>query len=66
MLWNAFDSADNSEISEAKQKELVPLKRFGTTEEISDVVLFLASDASSFMTGSLVVVDGGATAWYGL
>jgi cyclopentanol dehydrogenase len=36
-----------------------PLKRVGQPEEVSYVVLFLASDESSYMTGSEVVVDGG-------
>jgi len=37
----------------------VPMKRFGKPEEVSDLVLFLASDDASYMTGSTVVVDGG-------
>jgi NAD(P)-dependent dehydrogenase (short-subunit alcohol dehydrogenase family) len=66
LLRNWIDaSADPAGIEEAQTKPVL-LKRFGRPEEIAEVALFLASDASSFMTGSVVVVDGGATAWYGL
>ena len=37
----------------------VPMKRVGKSEEVSNLVLFLASDKSSYMTGSTVVIDGG-------
>lgn len=40
-----------------------PMGRLGKPEEIASVMLFLASDASSFMTGSVVIADGGYTAW---
>ncbi len=39
----------------------IALRRFGTPEEIADVVVFCASPRASFMTGSNVLVDGGAT-----
>lgn len=39
----------------------VPLRRFGTPEEIADLIVFLSSDRAAFITGSCVVVDGGQT-----
>lgn len=66
MLREWIDASADPQALEETQKSPVLLKRFGTPEEIAEVALFMASDASSFMTGALIVADGGATAWYGL
>lgn len=40
-----------------------PMARLGEPEEVASVVLFLASDAASLMTGAIVLADGGYTCW---
>jgi len=47
---------------EQTYRQRVPLGRFGTVEDIAYGVLYLASDESSFVTGSELVIDGGSTA----
>ncbi len=51
---------DDTEL--ATMKARVPLGRFGSAEDIAYGVLYLASDESSFVTGSELVIDGGRTA----
>src|ERR1700744_140384 len=43
--------------------DFTPMKRVGRADEIASIVLFLASEASSVMTGSVVVADAGYTIW---
>jgi NAD(P)-dependent dehydrogenase (short-subunit alcohol dehydrogenase family) len=46
---------------EANALRDVPMGRWGRVEEIAEGAVFLASDASSFMTGQTLVIDGGLT-----
>jgi NAD(P)-dependent dehydrogenase (short-subunit alcohol dehydrogenase family) len=41
--------------------ETIPLRRIGLAEEVADVALFLASDASRYVSGQVIAVDGGRT-----
>lgn len=45
-------------------ESMIPLKRMGTAEEVSDVIAFLCSGKSSFLTGQTLVVDGGLSIQY--
>lgn len=50
--------------TEAKKKfeQSIPLQRYATNEEVANTILFLASDKSSFTTGTINPIDGGMTA----
>ncbi|MGC2172281.1 MAG: SDR family oxidoreductase [Candidatus Sulfotelmatobacter sp.] len=59
-----FPTSLNSELLQGTDRgqELLmrtPMKRFGNTEELVGAAILLASEAASFMTGSVVIVDGG-------
>jgi len=57
----AMGTSNAEEMRQAFQ-DLNPLGRLGTPQELANAVLFLASDLSSFVTGSEMTVDGGETA----
>ena len=58
---NAF--ADREAPMYKRWIDSTPMARLGEPEEVASTVLFLASDAASLMTGSIVLVDGGYTCW---
>ncbi|GAK05160.1 dehydrogenase [Geomicrobium sp. JCM 19037] len=49
----------NDEEMRVVRESLVSLKRIGTSKDVSDVILFLASAKSAYMTGQSLIVDGG-------
>jgi 3-oxoacyl-[acyl-carrier protein] reductase len=48
-----------SEEARRKMLEIIPLKRLGEPSDVAGVVLFLASGLSDYITGKVIVVDGG-------
>jgi NAD(P)-dependent dehydrogenase (short-subunit alcohol dehydrogenase family) len=61
MLRSARVNPVTDESLQKMADEVVPMGRLAQPEEIASVVLFLASDAASYMTGALVPVDAGYT-----
>jgi NAD(P)-dependent dehydrogenase (short-subunit alcohol dehydrogenase family) len=51
-----------SEEAKARVLSRTPMRRLGTPDEIADVVAYLASDASSYLTGEIITADGGRMA----
>lgn len=64
MLDRVFErhAPGNPKKIEAIYSSMVALRRIGRTEEIADAILWLCSDASSYVTGASMVVDGGMSA----
>ncbi len=58
-------TAASARIPEVYERNLraTPMGRYGRMDELAGSIVYLASDASSFMTGSVVTVDGGYTVW---
>jgi NAD(P)-dependent dehydrogenase (short-subunit alcohol dehydrogenase family) len=66
MLEGVFEqvSPDDPAAAEAGYAQMVPLGRIGRPEEAAETVLWLCSDAASYVTGHSMIVDGGVTAPY--
>ncbi len=60
-IWTSMSTYKQAFTPETRAK-VIPMRRVGQPEEIAYPALFLASDESSYMTGSEMVIDGGVTA----
>ena len=64
-----FETVPNRDWFERKPEfrqsflEHIPMNRLGQPDEIGPAAVFLASDASRYITGTVIVVDGGFTCW---
>lgn len=57
-----IDTKMNNNLSQDEKDEMAditPLKRLGTTQDVAEIICFLASEKSSFITGQTICVDGG-------
>jgi NAD(P)-dependent dehydrogenase (short-subunit alcohol dehydrogenase family) len=60
-LESAF-GADDLEAARRRRESLVPMGRYGSPDEVANVMAFLLSDDASYLTGNIVLVDGGLNA----
>jgi NAD(P)-dependent dehydrogenase (short-subunit alcohol dehydrogenase family) len=59
----SFQRRSDPEAYRSERESQIPLQRLATPEEVADAVLFLASSESSYITGAVIPVDGGYTAF---
>ena len=60
-LGDRIDATDDPDATRAAFIARQPMGRLGTIEEMAQACVFMASDESAFMTGTVLVVDGGQT-----
>jgi NAD(P)-dependent dehydrogenase (short-subunit alcohol dehydrogenase family) len=56
--WTAYESEYPDAAHESVER--IPLRRMGTGQEIGQVIALLCTEAASYMTGSVVKIDGGS------
>jgi len=65
MRGQSFTGKQNNphdlEVGFRERSKDIPVGRFGSPDEVASMIAYLASDASTFMTGQTIVVDGGVT-----
>lgn len=63
MMWEALNRVEDRSLAVEKDKELHPLGRFGRVDEVAKLILYVASEDASFITGSAMSIDGGWSAY---
>jgi NAD(P)-dependent dehydrogenase (short-subunit alcohol dehydrogenase family) len=61
MVQSMFDGPEPEKIRQRLERQ-IPIGRLGHTDDVANMILYLASDESSFVTGTEMIVDGGLTA----
>ena len=62
MLESMIQDAPDPEKARQTLIRQVPLRRIGTTDDVAKMIVYLASDESTFVTGTEMVIDGGVVA----
>ncbi len=63
MMWEALNRVEDRSLAVEADKALHPLGRFGRADEVAKLIVYLASEDASFITGSAVSIDGGWSAY---